>query len=65
MSCLQKQRFSLQPQLQNGMLTSMLKWMMMSMSIWVRTASTSLLCYRKENIISPLLWLSFLHVLLL
>ncbi|KAL7191310.1 hypothetical protein ACSBR2_023392 [Camellia fascicularis] len=35
MNCLQKPKFSSPLLLQNGMLISMLKWMMMSMSIWV------------------------------
>lgn len=68
MSCLQKQKFSFPLRWQHGMLTSISRWMMMFMSIWVCTASTSLFLLSScciiitiEKIISPLLWLSFLH----
>jgi hypothetical protein len=42
MSCQQKQKCSFPLRWQYGMLTSTSRWMMMSMSIWVCTASTSL-----------------------
>ncbi|KAL7222186.1 hypothetical protein ACSBR1_023987 [Camellia fascicularis] len=43
MNCLQKPKFSSPLLLQNGMLISMSKWMMMSMSIWVVEFALALL----------------------